>query len=114
MPRQYIIGAIAGLKGIPETHVNGVALNGRGGRPGPGDLLPEGTTSFDLTYWYFPTVADIAVGATPGKRINVSIEDVSISASNAQIRNKIMQARAANRKNGSFGSESNAFPFSDT
>jgi hypothetical protein len=103
MARQYIIGHIPGLKGAPETHVDGVALNGRGGRLGPGDPLPEGTTSFDLTYWYFPTAADIAAGATPGKRINVVIEDVPISASNAEIRAAIMEQRANVRASKTFG-----------
>lgn len=103
MPRTYILGAIPGLKGIPETHVDGVALNGRDGRPGPGDPLPEGTTSFDLTYWYFPTIADIAAGATPGKRINIVIEDVPVSASNAEIRAAIMEQRADVRESKTWG-----------
>ena len=96
MARQYAINGLAGLKGGVVTHVDGEVVS-------PGDLLPEGTTSFDLTYWYFPTPADVAAGAKPGKRINIVIEDVPISASNAEVRAAIMAQRRAVRESKSWG-----------
>jgi hypothetical protein len=96
MARQYAINGLPGLRGGVVTHVDGEVVS-------PGDPLPSGTTSFDLTYWYYPTPADIAAGATPGKRINIVIEDVPISASNREVRAAIMAQRANVRASKSFG-----------
>ena len=96
MARQYAINGLAGLKGGVITHVDGEVVP-------PGDLLPAGTTSFDLTYWYYPTIADVAAGATPGKRVNIVIEDVPISASNAEVRAAIMEQRANVRDSKTWG-----------
>lgn len=96
MSRQYAINGLPGLKGGVVTHVDGEIVP-------PGDRLPAGTTSFDITYWYYPTVADIAAGATPGKRVNIVIEDVPVSASDREVRNAIMQQRANVRNSKSWG-----------
>ena len=97
MARKYAIGEVPGLKGQLQTHVEGEIIM-------PGDELPEDTDTFDLTYWYYPTPADIAVGATPGVRNNVALYDVPISASDADIRAAIMELRARNREEQTFGS----------
>src|SRR5471030_2260315 len=96
MARRYAINGLAGLKGGVITHVDGEVVQA-------GDLLPSGTTSFDLTYWYYPTIADVAAGATPGKRTNIVIEDVTIGASNAEVRAAIMAQRANVRASKTWG-----------
>jgi hypothetical protein len=108
MARKYAIDGLPGLKGGVVTHVAGYDEPIE-----PGDPLPAGTTAFTLTYWYYPTLADIAAGATPGKRTNIEIPDIPVSASNAEVRALIMSARARNRENFSFGSESNVYPITD-
>jgi hypothetical protein len=106
MARIYAITSIPGLKGGVVTHVDGDIVP-------PGDELPDGTTSFDLTYWYYPTPADIAAGATPGVRNNIALHDVPVSASNADIRAAIMELRALNRENLTFGSGGSVRAFGD-
>ena len=108
MARRYAINGLPGLKGGVVTHVAGYDDPIK-----PGELLPAGTTEFTLTYWYYPTIADIAAGAMPGKRTNIEIPDVSVGLSNAEVRNLIMAARARNRLNFSFGSDSNVYPITD-
>lgn len=101
MARKYAITSIDGIKGGITTHVNGEVVP-------PGDLLPDDASSFDITYWYYPTPVDIAAGAPPGVRINVTIYDIPYSASNADVRQAILAARRQNRENESFGSENAA------
>jgi hypothetical protein len=96
MARQYAIGSIPGIKGIPATHVGGAIIP-------PGDALPAGTREFDLTYWYYPTPADIAAGATPGERIMVFIPGVSVNDSAADIRRDILGERAQARDTHTWG-----------
>lgn len=95
MARRYAIDGLPGIAGGVITHVGGGVVRA-------GDPLPAGTSEFDITYWHKPTPADIAAGATPGERINVTIQNIPISASNADVRNAILQARAAVRGSGGF------------
>lgn len=97
MARLYAPTSIPGLKGSIDVHVDGDFV-------APGDELPPGTTTFDVTYWYWPTPADVAAGATPGVRNNIALYDVTMGASNADIRAAIMGLRAQNRATQNFGS----------
>lgn len=90
MARKYAVGQIQGLAGQVATHVDGELIL-------PGDALPPGTETFDLTYWYYPTPADIAAGASPNRRYQVVLYDVPISMSNADIRREILALRAEKR-----------------
>jgi hypothetical protein len=96
MARKYAIDGIDGLKGGVVTHVDGEIVS-------PGDELPEGDGLMTITYWYYPTPADIEAGADPNKRISITVEDVPYSASDADVRREIMQTRAMARDENSFG-----------
>lgn len=97
MARKYAVSSIPGIKGTPATHVAGAIIE-------PGDPLPAGTKEFILTYWYMPTPADIAAGATPGERIVIATDPISVNDSLADIRREILSKRVQNRVNKSFGS----------
>ena len=96
MARKYAINGLPGIAGGVQTHVDGVWYR-------PGDLLPEGTTSFDLTYWYYPDAGEIAAGATQGKRINLVIEDVPVNADATSIANAIRSQRYSVELSKTFG-----------
>lgn len=98
MARQYAIDGLPGLKGGVVTHTDEGIIE-------PGEPLPEGTDTFDVTYYYYPTPADIAAGAEPGSRLNVTLQNIDLNVSNAEIRNMIMKLRAINRELKQFGSE---------
>lgn len=97
MARTRALGSIPGLAGQAGTHVEGEVI-------APGDLLPEGTETFDVDYWYWPTDADIEAGAEPGVKNHIHLRDVPLTASNADIRAAIMELRAKNREEETFGS----------
>lgn len=98
MARQYAIDGLPGLKGGVVTHTDEGIIE-------PGDFLPEGTETFDLTYYYYATPADIAAGAEPGSRLNVTLQNIGMGVSNAEIVRMIMKLRAINRQLEQFGSE---------
>jgi hypothetical protein len=90
MARQYAVGSIPYLAGQVVTSVAGMAIL-------PGSPLPEGTEKFNIAYFYTATAADVEAGAEPGQRIAITIDNVSVNASAAQIRNAIMELRAEKR-----------------
>jgi hypothetical protein len=106
MARKYAIGAIAGLAGQVVTHVANAIIN-------VGEYLGLGTRTFDLTYSYAVTPADVAAGAAEGTRLHIAIQDVPVSASAAQIRLAILRARKKMRDLELFGSDRQTFKFKD-
>ena len=106
MARKYAIGKIAGLAGQVVTHVMGEIKR-------VGEFLGFGVQFFDLTYWYSATPADIAAGAEPGSRLNVSLVNVPVSASADEIRAEIMALRKMNRDTANFGSAGSELAFGE-
>ena len=96
MARNYAVGPIAGLKGQVVTSVGGEIV-------APGTEFYRGLTSFDVTYWYNPTAADIANGATPGKRTRLAIQNIPVTATDAEIRDAVMKARQQIRESQTWG-----------
>ena len=91
MARAYAPTYVAGLAGGLRTHAQGQYVR-------PGDPLPAGTTHYDVTYFYQPTAADLAAGATPGQRLHVTVQNIPVLATDAFIRNVVIQARAVSRQ----------------
>lgn len=90
MPRQYAIGSIPYLAGQVYTSVAGEMIP-------PGSPLPAGTEKFNIAYYYNATEADVDAGAYPGQRLALTIDNVPVSSSAAQIRAKILGVRAEKR-----------------
>lgn len=98
MARGFAPGAISGLAGQVETHVDGKTID-------PGDELPEGTETFDITYWHWPTPADLLAGSPRGQRIKVALFEIPLDWTDADIRNELLALRARAREEKAFGSD---------
>lgn len=98
MARRFAVTEIPGLQNGVVTHVDGEIVE-------PGDELPEGTETFDISFWYYPTLVDVQFGATPGVKIRVALRGVPVDWDDDEIRAAIMQLRKFNRQLQSFGSE---------
>jgi hypothetical protein len=106
MPRKYAIGEIGGIAGHVQTHQDNEII-------APGEPLLAGAGTFDLTYDYEATPADVAAGAAEGTRLHITVQDIPTSASADEIRLAILRARADMRAEEEFGSDRQTFAFGD-
>jgi hypothetical protein len=103
MAWNYAPHEIPGLHGWVQVHVNGTIIEGN-------EPLPPGTQSMTISYWYYPTRADIqsmsiedlnaGLAHTPTR---VAIQNVPVTATASQIRDAVNQLRAETRKNQNWG-----------